>query len=481
MTGFVGRTRELAALMRRVEHLERTGGGYALAIRGRRQVGKSRLVQEFCDRSGLPYLYFTAVNGDSEAEAVRGFSYALRESTLVEGPETVPLLDGGDWGRAFALLAGHLPDTPSVVVLDEVPWLAERSATFEGHLQVAWDRVLSRKPVLLLLLGSDVHMMERIGSYDRPFYGRADNMKLGPLNPAQTSDALGLNAAEAIDAHLISGGLPGILHKWPHGMPPAEFVRMACEDSGSPLFSVPDYSLMAEFSSPDQAKSAVQAVGSGDRTHANIAAKVGGGQGALPSGTLSPILRRLVEEKQMLAQEHPLSVKPGKPALYHVADSNMRLYLGILRAAQAQVLRGRPEAAYNLFERRWTSWRGRAVEPLVRDALETVGVVGGLPWEGVNAVGGWWNRSFQPEIDLVGADQAPVASELFFVGSIKWLGTPFDVRDLSTLLSGALHVPGYEPGRTGTVVVTLSGVSDTRAMGPVDLLWGPDDILAAYR
>jgi hypothetical protein len=65
--------------------------------------------------------------------------------------------------------------------------------------------------VLLLLLGSDLHMMERLTAYDRPFFGRADNLLLGPLNPAEVGDALELEAADAIDASLLSGGLPGVL------------------------------------------------------------------------------------------------------------------------------------------------------------------------------------------------------------------------------------------------------------------------------
>ncbi len=54
-------------------------------------------------------------------------------------------------------------------------------------------------------------MMERLTAYDRPFYGRADNLLLGPLNPAEVGDALSLGPADAIDAGLLSGGLPGVL------------------------------------------------------------------------------------------------------------------------------------------------------------------------------------------------------------------------------------------------------------------------------
>jgi hypothetical protein len=38
---------------------------------------------------------------------------------------------------------------------------------------------------------------------------RAGNPLLGPLSPADVGQALGLRAADAIDAPPVSGGLPG--------------------------------------------------------------------------------------------------------------------------------------------------------------------------------------------------------------------------------------------------------------------------------
>ncbi|MGI5420194.1 AAA family ATPase [Actinomadura luteofluorescens] len=471
---FIGRRAELALLGKRLERVAATGAGTAVALRGRRQVGKSRLVQEFCDRAGVPYLFSAATKGASPVEAVASLTRDLRESALPSEPDLVPQLDGGNWPDAFRVLAASLPDTPSIVVLDELPWLAEQDPVFDGALQTAWDRLLSSKPVLLLLLGSDLHMMERLTAYDRPFYGRADNMVLGPLNPADLGEALGLGAADAIDAHLVSGGLPGIVRTWPNATPALDFMRDECADPAAALFGVPEASLLAEFPNPDTARRVLEAIGSGDRTHANIAAAAGGRGGALPSGTLSPLLRRLTREKRVLAEEHPLSAKSGKPALYRIADSNMRLYLAVLRAAHEQARRGRPDAGFRLIERRWTSWRGRAVEPLVRQALE----LSDLPWPDVGAVGGWWNRRFDPEVDLVGADRAPVANRIRFAGSIKWLNGPFDDRDLAELRRAAVAVPGLDPATAGLVVVSLSGTDIT---GDVALSWGPDDVIGAWR
>jgi AAA+ ATPase superfamily predicted ATPase len=479
-SGFVGRSRELALLTKRLDRVAADGSGVALAIRGRRQVGKSRLVQEFCDRSGAPYFYFTATKGASPVEAVAAFTRELRESALPPEPALVPDLATGSWPDALRVLAAALPDRPSIVVLDELPWLAEQDSLFDGALQTAWDRLLSTRAVLLLLLGSDLHMMARLTAYDQPFYGRADNLVLGPLNPAETGDALGLTGADAIDAHLVSGGLPGILRAWPHATPALTFLEQECQDPASALFSVPGASLLAEFPQPDQARRVIEAVGAGERTHANIAATAGGREGAIPSGSLSPLLHRLTEEKHILEIDHPLSTQPGKPALYRIADPNLRIYLAALRQAEEQTRRGRSGAAFALIQRRWPSYRGKAVEPLIREALELAATAGQLPWTDVTAVGGWWNRRFDPEIDLVGTDRTPVAQHIHFTGSIKWLGTPFDRHDLAAHHTAAAQVPGYEHGRTGVVVATLSG-TDLPAHQAPDVVWGPEEVLDAWR
>lgn len=478
--GFVGRSRELAVLRKRLDRVTAIGSGVALAIRGIRQVGKSRLAQEFCDRAGAPYFYFTATKGASPAMSVASFAAELRDSALPRDAALVPDVSTGSWPDALRVLAGALPDRPSIVVIDELPWLAEQDSLVDGALQTAWDRLLSSRPVLLLLLGSDLHMMARLTAYSQPFYGRADNLVLGPLNPAETGDALGLAGADAIDAHLVSGGLPGILRAWPHATPALVFLDQECQDPTSALFGVPGASLLSEFPQPDQARRVLEAVGAGERTHANIAAAAGGREGAVQSGSLSPLLHRLVEDKRVLSVDHPLSTQPGKPALYRIADSNLRFYLAAARQAEELVHRGRGEAAYRLVQRRWHSWRGRAVEPLVREALELAALAGELPWPGAEVVGGWWNRRFDPEIDLVGADRGPVANRIEFAGSVKWLTTSFDRHDLAAHRKAAEQIPGYELGRTGTVVVSLSG-TDLPRDSPIDLLWGPGDVISAWR
>ena len=73
--------------------------------------------------------------------------------------------------------------------------------------------------------------------------------------------------------------------------------------------------------------------------------------------------------------------------------------------AVGDIDRGRGGLALQRVTDSYTGWRGRAIEPVVRDALERL-----LPdtcWPEVRAVGGWWPRTNVPEIDLVGANARP--------------------------------------------------------------------------
>ena len=80
--GFVGRRAELTLLDKRLAGITASGAGTALVIRGRRQVGKSRLAQEFCDRAGVPYLFYAATKGASPVEAIAAFLAELTPVNL---------------------------------------------------------------------------------------------------------------------------------------------------------------------------------------------------------------------------------------------------------------------------------------------------------------------------------------------------------------------------------------------------------------
>lgn len=117
------------------------------------------------------------------------------------------------------------------------------------------------------------------------------------------------------------------------------------------------------------------------------------------------------------------------------------------------------------------------MEPIIREALSLAAA--DLAWPEATAVGGWWNRAFDPEIDLIGADRTPVARKLWYAGSVKWLDHPFGSRDLAALQRSAPQVPGFDPAETALISVSCAGFTDSAAMS-LALHWLPEDILDAF-
>lgn len=475
---FKGRSADLDQLARQLGLVVGGTGatrGQAVVVTGRRRVGKSRLVQEFCDRSGLPYVVFQATRGRNAVAERADFAATLAHSAL-PGAELVAGLQAADWNQALRSLAVAVPDdAPSIAVLDEVPWLVEQDGEFEGALQTVWDRHLSSKPVLLILVGSDMSVMEALQSYGRPFFGRAARMAVQPLHLADVQAMTGLEAAEAVDALLITGGFPEIVQSWRPGMDRRDFLREAVSNPLAPLLVAGELSLLGEFPEASHSRAILEAVGNGERTFSTIAAQAGGA-GALPSGTLSPLLNTLLA-KRVLAADLPLSVKAdSKNKRYRIADPYLRFWLAFLQRGIPLIERGRGDLALERIERSWTTWRGRAVEPVVRESLLRL-----LPdemWPQTEAVGGWWNRQNNPEIDLIGADREPVAGQVHFIGSVKWLESqPFGRREYDALVRDMLAVPGAEPD-TALVAVSRCGVEDDL---PLAAHWGPEDLVRAWR
>ncbi|GGL07602.1 ATPase AAA [Sphaerisporangium melleum] len=473
MDGFIGRERELATLTRMLRRTE-TGGragrpGRAVLMRGRRRVGKSRLAEEFIGRADVPHLFFTASAQPTLQADLALFTEAVSSSSL-PGARLFREQSPRSWDAALHLMAAALPvDRPSVVVIDEMPYLIANDPGFEGTLQKVYDRELSKRPVLLLCIGSDLAMMEALNEYGRPFHQRATEMVIPPLSPAEVAEMLALPAAEAFDAYLVTGGLPLVLDEWPDGSGVFDYLSDAVTDPTSALLVSGERAMAAEFPPGAMARQVLTAIGSGERSFSLIGRAAGG----LPQASLNRALHLLIG-KRMVESIVPLSTRPSKEARYLVADPHLRFWLSFLGPHLVEIERGRGDLVLQRIRHSWTAWRGRAIEPVVREALFRL-PAGFLP-EGTGAVGGYWTRTNDPEIDIVTADRAPVATAITAVGSIKWLESrPFDGRDLNRLLLHRAQLPGASEN-TPLLAVSRSGAG----VDGVTLI-GPEDLLTAWR
>lgn len=467
---FVGRTSELALLDRALRRVRRTGRGTMLSLRGRRPVGKSRLVEEFIARARAPAIFFTAVQGPSAVELER-FLDAIARSDAPAAEEVREGATARSWEAALTLaVRGATRAHPIVLVIDELPYLTAKEPTLEAVLQLVWDRTFERQPVLVILIGSDRTTMEALTQEGRPLYDRARDMVVNPLDPATVAEMLGLPAAEALDAYAVMGGFPVLALEWGRGRTLTQYLDDALTDPSSFLVISAERSLAAEFPADLQARAVLSAIGSDARAHKAILARTG-----LPQSSLDRVLATLLD-KGVVDRLTPYSAKPSpKNRQYVVADPYLRFWLRFVGPATDTIERGRGELAVADVAQSWSTFRGRAIEPIVRDTIERM-----LPdkrFGTARHVGGFWNRTSTVEVDLVGGDALPQARAIAFVGSIKWGDDQrFQRADAAALATQRARVPGSD-AHTLLLGVSRAGFD---ADANLDLRLTPADLLAAY-
>ena len=466
MLSFEGRHRELALLAAQLDDVRRNGSGVMLALRGRRQVGKSRLVEEFCQRSGVPNLQFVAARNQTPTDALADFAANLRSSSL----PGAPLADDGltSWGQALTTATADLSG-PAVVVIDEVPWLIESSPELEGIMQNVWDRVLSRRPVLLILVGSDLAMMDALTSYGRPLYSRARPVRVEPLDPVAVQRLTSLSDADTFEAMAITGGFPNVVRSWRSGESPTAFLRRELQDPLSALIVAGERAIAAEFPEMAYARPVLDAIGHGEREHSAIASRSG-----LNGSSLERALQQLLETG-VVVRERAYSTVPAKTTRYRVGDAYMRFWLRYVARNLALIERGAGKAVVDRVVADWKSWVGLAVEPIVRESVFRL-LLQDEQLEGVGEIGRWWRRDGSAEVDIVVGDRGPVAHQIAAIGSIKWKkSAPFDLADAAALLTARNLVPGTTP----TTMMIAASRTPVSVPG-MDLTVGPSQLMGAW-
>jgi hypothetical protein len=476
---FFGRGRELGVLEELLRLVAESGQGRLVAVRGRRQVGKSRLAEHFAARSGVPYAVIAGLKSTPVDIQMRRAVQTLRSSASpLPGIEAVTAATPADWQDLLSRLRLVVRDEPVILVFDEFPWAWETSTWLDGLLQSLWDGDFSRHPVLMLLIGSDEAVMDRLFEHDRPLFGRLDDqLVVRPFNPAETALALGrgTDAQVVFDAQLITGGFPELIA---HAKRFPSAVALAENSLSRPhtlLADVAQLNLAGELSDSASARLVLDAIGADEAGVVNfsgIAATLGGGRAAETSVTRA--VRVLADIKQIVAVDYPGGRRDSRLKRYRIADPYLRFWFRFVEPQLRNIEIGRPDLAVAAFQRSWPSWRGRAIEPLVREAVLRLapGLQGALA--GIESVNAWWERSGSYEFDLVGAghDGLPLAA-----GSVKWReNQPFNNRDLAKLAAARSVIPHAE--RASLLAVAPRG---TAPGVDVDLTLDATDLLGAWQ
>ena len=318
-------------LIDRLESLFRKRTSSFVTCRGRRRVGKSTLIAKFAERAKARFIKIEGIkpraklNNGKELE-----NFAMKLAAQTGCDSSVP----DNWFNAFLRLDGQIRDNErTVVLLDEISWMAYYDPMFAGMLKSAWDDHFKRHPKLVFVLCGSVSSWIRDNILeDGSFYGRRSLDVVVPELPVYECAKFWGRAAERIDTRemldvlSVTGGIPRYLEEIDPSASANENIRKLCFLPKSPLRE--DFDEM--FSDvvtrqPQFTASVLRCLKGESRSVSEIAREIGMERG----GRVSDALVQLKECGLVTCDGgvNPQSGKSVRESLYRLNDNYSRFYM----------------------------------------------------------------------------------------------------------------------------------------------------------
>jgi AAA+ ATPase superfamily predicted ATPase len=393
----------------------------ALALYGRRRVGKSWLFREFAH--GKLALLLVA---DRRAEAPQLERFADRLTNLLG---LRPAL--GNLAALFEALYTLAAGQKALVVIDEFPYLLpsrerEREEVLTAVQSVMEDRDASQ--LKLILCGSYIAQMERL--LKGPLRGRLTPLLVEPLGFVEAQSFIDASAAavERIERYSVSGGMSLYLDELGRGGSLTERIRTRVLDPRGPLFNDPREVLEEELRTPGVYYSILEELSTGKKAVGDLAAALGRRTTDL-QGYLDAL-----RDMRVVSRSAPVTaLEDERGHRYALADDYMRFWFRFVFPFQEELKTGlsgatlyREEVAPALSDHISPTFEALCREWVLRTGRAT-------------RVGTWWGNALNEyrregsrqteEIDVVGVRRSSVA----VVGECKWRNSQVGVDVLEEL------------------------------------------------
>ena len=416
---FYCREEELDTMNRRYKK----GRFECIVIYGRRRVGKTALINEFC--KDKPTIYFSALSASSQEnlEALSRAIYTFKNPEGINAPNYQSYADALDEITAIG------QKQRLVFVIDEYPYLAKAEKSISSRLQHIIDHVWQEGQIYFILCGSSMSFMEyQVLGYESPLYGRRTaQFKIQALNYREiTVFHPELDVQDQALLYGVTGGIPHYINKLDVERDLDDAILDNLLDTSSYLFEEPGNLLKQELREPSMYNSIISAI-AGGASHSNeISTKVG-----LESGVCAKYLRVLLD-LGILKKETPVTEKPGKKTVYTIDDNFFRFWYRFVPRNMSIISSGRIRQVYEQAVKRFYSdYMGLVFEKMCQEYLLCYAKE--LPIL-INEVGQWWGTDSKTrkevQIDIVGT---PVEGKAYIIGSCKYKNEKIGVDELELL------------------------------------------------
>lgn len=434
---FVGRQEELAAM----DRLYKKDAFQMLVLYGRRRVGKTTLLEYFS--KGKNTLFFTAKE-QSSALNLRDLSRAIFEHHgFNDAAATFET-----WEAAFAYLGEQsaMSDKKLLFVFDEFPYAATTDPSLPSVLQVAIDRTLKDKNLLLVLSGSNEGFMEsKVLGSKSPLYGRRTaQMKLQPFDYIDAAKMIPAvrEPADLLKYYATFGGTPYYLAQIDDRRSYEENVEELFFHKSGLLYEEPLMLLRQELREPSLYNSILYAVASGATSPKEISDRSG-----VEATTTSRYLKTL-EDLGLVKRIVPFGNDPqrSKKSIYKLKDPFFAYWYRFVGPNMGAIEAGAGHAVAHqrVFGDSQTTYEGKIFEEVCLQWLQRANREERLPFLATE-FGSWWgadpNKREQTDIDVIAADKADKA---IVFGECKWRERFDESEALSALRERAPLIKGYE-------------------------------------
>jgi AAA+ ATPase superfamily predicted ATPase len=420
-------------------------------IYGRRRVGKTTLINEFC--RGRKTVYFVAVQSTAK-ENLEILSSQIYKVLMPEAPPN-PFRS---FREAIEYIFERAHTERIIFAVDEYPYLANSDKSVSSVLQAAIDRHQHESKLFLILCGSSMSFMEtQVLGYESPLYGRRTaQYKLQPFDYRESAEMLpGFCHEEKIILYGITGGIPEYLFRIDNALTLRENLRNLFFDPSGRLFEEPANLLKQELKIPETYNAIIAAIASGRSKLNEIATKAG-----IETSQCSKMLVTLAS-LGIVRKEYPVTEVKSTKTLYILDDWMFVFWYRFVQPELSRITAGLGEVVCGeVFTGQLSSHTGRVFEECAKQYMWHALKNSLLP-VAFKTIGRWWGSNIterrEEEIDFiaVGADRfasdnrefAPSAHEAgndAIFGECKWRNAPVGPDVLDDLIRKAVLLPRFK-------------------------------------
>ena len=363
MAKFIGRRDEIAGLNKL---LDRRSAGLVV-LKGRRRIGKSRLLEEFAKSFAKSYVFSGLAPREKISAQTQRHEFARQFAReLGVAPKQI-----ADWGDLFWQLSQHTQQGPVLIVLDEITWMGSMDPDFLGKLKTAWDLYFKKNDRLILALcGSVSTWIEENILSSTGFLGREslvlhlEEMPLRDCSEFWNAEDQRVSAYEKLKILSVTGGIPRYLENINPRLSAEQNIQQLCFDPSGILFEEFEKIFADLFNSKNELyKKIVSGLADGIADQETIIRRMG----LKKSGDVSSYLHDLVSSG-FISRDFTWQIKPGKISNlshYRLKDNYSRFYLKYILPNKEKIKLGNMKNASLLSLKGWYSIMGLQFENLI--------------------------------------------------------------------------------------------------------------------